>query len=78
MYESDFVTMACDEPISDIAGVEVVENGEEKKIKIEIIPENKNKKIRKKVHRGVERDPSEKEKICINKHKHERHTKHRK
>ena len=49
MYESDFVTMACDEPISEIAGVEVVENGEEKKIKIEIIPENKNKKSMKNI-----------------------------
>lgn len=73
MYESDFVSMACDEPINEIEGVEMVEGGEEKKIKIEIIPENKNKKIRKKVHKGVERDPSEKEKICTC--KHERHTK---
>lgn len=78
MYESDFVTMACDGPINEIEGVEMEENDEEKKIKIEIIPENKIKKIRKKVHKGVERDPSEKEKICINKHRHERHTKRRK
>lgn len=77
MYESDFVSMACDEPINEIEGVEMLEN-EEKTIKIDIIPENKNKKIRKKVHKGVERDPSEKEKICISKHKHERHTKRRK
>ena len=78
MYESDFVSMAFDEPINEIAGVETVESGEEKKIKIDIIPENKIKKIRKKVHRGVERDPSEKEKMCICKQKHERHTKRRK
>ena len=75
MYESDFVSMACEEQINEIAGVEKVEN-EEKTIKIQIIPENKNNKIRKKVHKGVERDPSEKEKICIS--KHERHTKRRK
>ena len=77
MYESDFVGMACDEPVNEIAGVERAEN-EEKTIKIQIIPENKSTKIRKKVHRGVERDPSEKEKICINKHRYERHTKRRK
>jgi hypothetical protein len=76
MYESDFVTMICDEPINEIAGVEVVENDKEGKIKIEIIPENKNKKIRKKAHKGVERDPSEKEKVCIS--KHEGYTKRRK